>query len=123
MVNAADEASRLAAALQAPKVMKAEQEPQMMLQDQSVENVPSVAGAVAETTEVTALRDRVRQLEASNAAMRTIVTVVASGLMSWDPATGIESCRFCSLKRGGEFGYSTKHDETCIVTKARALEI
>jgi len=93
----------------------------MMIQDQNVETVADVAGAVAETTEAVALREQVSQLETTNASMRSILLVVASGLMFWDPATGIESCRFCSLKRGGEFGYSSKHDETCIVSRAREL--
>ena len=93
----------------------------MMIQDQNVETVADVAGAVVETTEAVALREQVSQLETTNASMRSILLVVASGLMFWDPATGIESCRFCSLKRGGEFGYSSKHDETCIVSRAREL--
>lgn len=93
----------------------------MMIQDQNEASLANEASVVAETPEVVALLDQVRQLEATNASMSKILFVVASGLMSWDPATGIESCRFCSLKRGGEFGYSSKHDETCIVTQARAL--
>jgi len=94
-----------------------------MIQDQNVEvaNAANAAGAVAETTEMVALRDQVSALEATNASMRSILLVVASGLMFWDPTTGIETCRFCSLKRGGEFGYSSKHDETCIVSRAREL--
>jgi len=80
------------------------------------QNVPAT-----EPAEVVALREQVRLLETANASMRSILLIVASGLMFWDPATGAESCRFCSLRRGGEFGYSSKHDETCIVTRARAL--
>jgi hypothetical protein len=39
-----------------------------------------------------------------------------------DMVTMIESCPHCSLKRGGTFGYSGKHDETCVVTLARRWE-
>ncbi len=70
---------------------------------------------------VEALRERVRQLEADNAAMREIVQRVAEARMARDPVTQLESCLHCSLKRGGEYGYTGKHAETCIVTRARAL--
>ena len=68
-----------------------------------------------------ALRARVRQLEADNAAMRDIVQRVAEARMARDPVTQLESCLHCSLKRGGKHGYSGKHAENCIVTRARAL--
>src|SRR5438105_4604041 len=35
--------------------------------------------------------------------------------------TMIESCPHCSLKLGGEYGYTGKHDEQCIVSQARRL--
>ena len=93
----------------------------MMTPTQHEAPIANGANVVAETPDMVDLREQMRQLEATNTAMRAILLVVASGLMSWDPATGIESCRFCSLKRGGEFGYSSKHDDDCIVTRARAL--
>ena len=70
---------------------------------------------------VAALQEQLRQLEATNAAMRSILLIVAEGRTSWEASTGIETCRFCSLKRGGEYGYRSHHDETCIVTRARLL--
>lgn len=68
-----------------------------------------------------ALRLRVQQLEADLAAMRKIALRTAEARMCRDPNTMIESCPHCSLKRGGEFGYSGKHDESCVVTQARTL--
>jgi hypothetical protein len=77
--------------------------------------------AAGERDELAALRQRVQQLEADNAAMREIVLRVAEARMARDPVTNIESCLHCSLKRGGEYGYQGKHAETCIVSRARAL--
>jgi hypothetical protein len=74
-----------------------------------------------ELDELAALRKRVRQLEADNAAMREIVQRVAEARMARDPVTFIESCLHCSLKRGGDYGYGGKHADTCIVSRARAL--
>jgi hypothetical protein len=68
-----------------------------------------------------ALRLRVQELEAENAAMRPIVLRVAEARMCRDTSTMIESCPHCSLKRGGEYGYSGKHDEGCVVSQARRL--
>jgi hypothetical protein len=68
-----------------------------------------------------ALRLRVHELEAANAAMRPIVLRVAEARMFRDAATMIESCPHCSLKRGGAYGYSGKHDEDCVVSQARRL--
>jgi hypothetical protein len=68
-----------------------------------------------------ALRLRVQQVEAEAAAMRPIVLRVAEARMCRDAATMIESCPHCSLKRGAEYGYSGQHDETCVVSQARAL--
>jgi hypothetical protein len=70
---------------------------------------------------VEALRARVNQLEEERTTMRAIVLRVAEARMCRDAVTMLESCPHCSLKRGGEFGYAGKHDETCIVTQARAL--
>jgi predicted nucleic acid binding AN1-type Zn finger protein len=67
------------------------------------------------------LQLRVRQLEAENAAMRPIVQRMAEGRICRDAVTMIEACPHCSVKRGGEFGYSGKHDANCVVTLARAL--
>ncbi len=67
------------------------------------------------------LRLRIQTLEAEIAAMRPILLRVAEARMCRDMATMIESCPYCSLKRGGGYGYSGKHDETCIVTQARTL--
>ena len=74
-----------------------------------------------EIAETQALKERIQELETQNETMRAIVLKVAEGRTSWDEKTLIESCRFCSLKRGGEYGYSGSHDETCIVTQARKL--
>jgi hypothetical protein len=74
-----------------------------------------------ETEELAALRARVRQLEADNEAMRLIVQRVAEARMARDPVTQIESCLHCDLKRGGSYGYTGKHADTCIVSRARAL--
>jgi hypothetical protein len=68
-----------------------------------------------------ALRLRVHELEAANAAMRPIVLRMAEARMFRDAATMIESCPHCSLKRGGTYGYSGKHDEDCVVSQARRL--
>lgn len=70
---------------------------------------------------VETLHMRIQTLESENAALRPIVLRVAEARMCRDMATMIESCPYCTLKRGGEYGYSGKHDETCIVTQARAL--
>lgn len=70
---------------------------------------------------VETLRQRVELLDAENQAMREIVTRVAEARMARDPVSLIESCLHCPLKRGGEYGYTGKHAETCIVTKARQL--
>jgi hypothetical protein len=67
------------------------------------------------------LRQRFAQLETENAAMRPIVLRMAEARMSWDAVTMIESCPHCSLKRGGAYGYTGKHDEQCMVSRARAL--
>ncbi len=67
------------------------------------------------------LRLRVQQLEAENNAMRPIVVRMAEARMCLDLVTMIESCPHCSLKRGGEYGYTGKHDATCVVTLARQL--
>ncbi|HEX5548443.1 MAG TPA: hypothetical protein VFX24_13610 [Ktedonobacterales bacterium] len=75
-----------------------------------------------ETSEsVEALRLRIQTLETDIAAMRPILLRVAEARMCRDMATMIESCPYCTLKRGGEFGYGGKHDEACIVTQARTL--
>jgi len=79
------------------------------------------ATAPAELVGIAAWRERIRTLEATNDTMRAIVSMVAEGRTSWEAATGIETCRFCSLKRGGEYGYRAHHDETCIVSQARRL--
>jgi len=68
-----------------------------------------------------ALRLHVQRLEADLAALRKIALRTAEARMCRDPNTMIESCPHCSLKRGGEFGYSSKHDESCVVTQARTL--
>ena len=70
---------------------------------------------------VASLRLRVQQLEAEHATMRAIVLRMAEARMCRDAVTMIESCPYCSLKRGGEYGYSGKHDETCMVSQARRL--
>jgi predicted nucleic acid binding AN1-type Zn finger protein len=72
-----------------------------------------------ETVEI--LQARLQALESENAALRPIVLRVAEARMCRDMATMIESCPYCTLKRGGEHGYSGKHDQTCIVTQARTL--
>lgn len=79
-----------------------------------------MAEAIAtETAE--ALQLRVQQLEAEIAAMRPIVLRVAEARMYRDAVTMLESCPHCSLKRGGAYGYSGKHDEDCVVSQARRL--
>jgi hypothetical protein len=77
------------------------------------------AAEIVETVDT--LRLRVQQLEAEIAAMRPIVQRMAEARMCRDSVTMIESCPHCSLKRGGEYGYTGKHDETCMVTNARQL--
>jgi hypothetical protein len=67
------------------------------------------------------LRSRLEVLEAERVAMQVIVLRVAEARMCRDATTMIESCPHCSLKRGGVYGYTGKHDDTCVVTKARAL--
>ena len=67
------------------------------------------------------LRLRIQALESEIAAMRTILLRVAEARMCRDMVTMIESCPFCTLKRGGDYGYGGKHDATCIVTQARLL--
>jgi|KBSMisStaDraftv2_1062788.scaffolds.fasta_scaffold2152599_2 hypothetical protein len=75
-----------------------------------------------ETSEsVETLRLRIQTLETELAAMRPILLRVAEARMCRDMVTMIESCPYCTLKRGGEYGYSGKHDEGCIVTQARTL--
>jgi predicted nucleic acid binding AN1-type Zn finger protein len=68
-----------------------------------------------------ALRVRVQELEAANAAMQPIVLRMAEARMCRDSVTMIESCLHCSLKRGGAHGYSAQHDEDCVVSQARRL--
>ena len=77
----------------------------------------------SEQPEVTmeALQRRLLQLEAENAAMRPIVLRMAEGRICRDAVTMIEACPHCSLRRGGEYGYSGKHDAQCVVSLARAL--
>lgn len=70
---------------------------------------------------VETLRLRVQQLEAENAAMRPIVERMAEARMCRDTSTMIESCPHCTLKRGGVYGYTGKHDDRCVVSLARAL--
>jgi predicted nucleic acid binding AN1-type Zn finger protein len=67
------------------------------------------------------LRLRVQALEAEAAAMRPIMLRIAEARMCRDMVTMIESCPYCTLKRGGDHGYGGKHDETCIVAQARKL--
>lgn len=70
---------------------------------------------------VDTLQLRVQQLEAEIAAMRPIVVRMAEARMCLDTITMVESCPQCSLKRGGAYGYTGKHDATCMVTQARQL--
>lgn len=70
---------------------------------------------------VETMRLRIQALEAETAVMRPILLRVAEARMCRDMATMIESCPYCTLKRGGEYGYGGKHDEACIVTQARTL--
>jgi hypothetical protein len=76
---------------------------------------------LADTEVQDALHLHVQELEAEIAAMRPIVLRVAEARMCRDAATMLESCPHCSLKRGGEYGYSGKHDESCVVSQARRL--
>jgi hypothetical protein len=68
-----------------------------------------------------ALHERIEQVETVNRAMRDIIIRVAEGRMARDMETMIESCLYCTLKRGGEHGYTGTHAETCIVALARKL--
>jgi predicted nucleic acid binding AN1-type Zn finger protein len=70
---------------------------------------------------VEALSLRLHAAEAEIETMRAIVRRVAEARMCRDSVTMIESCPHCSLKRGGEFGYSGTHDPKCVVTLARGL--
>jgi hypothetical protein len=67
------------------------------------------------------MEETMERLTAENAAMRPIVLRMAEGRMCRDNVTMLESCPHCSLKRGGEYGYSGTHDETCVVSQARRL--
>jgi hypothetical protein len=80
---------------------------------------PVQTAEVVET--VDDLRLRVQALEAEREAMRAIVLRVAEARMCRDMVSMIESCPHCSLKRGGDYGYSGMHDEHCVVTQARRL--
>lgn len=66
-------------------------------------------------------RARLAELEAENLAMRDIIVRMAEGRMARDMETMIESCLYCKLKRGGEYGYTGTHAETCPVALARKL--
>ena len=91
---------------------------------ETVDTISEAAGAPTQEItmpEADRLRERVRELEAENATMREIVLRVAEARMARDPVTQIESCLHCSLKRGGAYGYTDKHADTCIVSRARAL--
>lgn len=77
-------------------------------------------GPIDEMT-IDELRLLVQRLESENAAMRPIVLRVAEARICRDMVTMIESCPHCSLRRGGTFGYSGVHDETCVVSQARRL--
>lgn len=70
---------------------------------------------------VETLSQRIQALEDEIATLRPIVLRVAEARMCRDMATMIESCPYCSLKRGAEYGYGSKHDEDCLVTQARNL--
>jgi hypothetical protein len=70
---------------------------------------------------VAALHERIEQLETENQAMREILSRIAQGRMARDQETMIESCLYCTLKRGGEYGYAGKHGDECVVTLARQL--
>ena len=87
-----------------------------------VPEAASVTSVIAEPEEtIDMLRLRVAQLVAENTAMRPIVLRVAQARMCRDAVTMIESCPHCSLRRGGEYGYSGAHDESCVVSQARRL--
>ncbi len=77
-------------------------------------------GPIDEMT-IDELRLLVQRLESENAAMRPIVLRMAEARICRDLVTMIESCPHCSLRRGGTFGYSGVHDETCMVAQARRL--
>lgn len=74
-----------------------------------------------QTETVEALALQLQAAEAEIETMRAIVRRVAEARMCRDSVTMIESCPHCSLRRGGEFGYSGSHDPKCIVTMARGL--
>ena len=80
-----------------------------------------LATRLPEEMSIEELRLLVQRLEAENAEMRPIVLRMAEARMCRDAVTMIESCPHCSLKRGGTFGYSGVHDETCVVSQARRL--
>ena len=82
-------------------------------------NAEKIETTNVETVET--LSQRLRDAEIELTAMRPIVRRVAEARMCRDTVTMIESCPHCSLKRGGEHGYSGKHDPTCVVTLARDL--
>jgi hypothetical protein len=77
-------------------------------------------GPIDEMT-IDELRLLAHRLETENAAMRPIVLRMAEARVCRDMVTMIESCPHCSLRRGGTFGYSGVHDETCVVSQARRL--
>lgn len=77
--------------------------------------------AVGTQDTLEALQARIERLEAENAAMRPIVLRMAEARMCRDAVTMIESCPHCSLKRGGPYGYTGHHDDSCVVSRARAL--
>jgi len=81
----------------------------------------SASETSAEEMSVEELRLLVRRLETENAAMRPIVLRMAEARMCRDSVTMIESCPHCSLRRGGEVGYSGVHEEHCVVSQARRL--
>lgn len=67
------------------------------------------------------LRLRMGELEATIAAMRSIVMRVAEARMCRDMVSMTESCPHCSLRRSAMDGYSGAHEPDCIVTQARKL--
>lgn len=67
------------------------------------------------------MRLRVRALEAERDAMLPIALRLARVGMYRDVVTLIESCLHCSLKRSGEYEYSSTHDEHCVVNLTRRL--
>lgn len=77
--------------------------------------------AMIEAMSIEELRLLARRLQAENVAMRPIVLRMAEARICRDSVTMVESCPQCSLKRGGNFGYSGVHDDDCVVTQARQL--